>query len=332
MNYVFDIGNIVVLYLISRKIFQKFSLIPVIIYAILPWNGYLLAANSFYIFILFLLFLIFYGFLLTASKFFFGALLIICSTIVVLYSSFLLLLLIPLLFISIVILRIIPLNKFKLIFLITIISLLPLIYLIYKNGPIFQNIASSEISIFSDPGLLNMVNSYQGAANKANLRLEAKISENKYLVFTEYVLLKFTKHLVPSSYFTPQEKLLNFSFAPPLYFGFIIPFYVGLYQIFKPSNFRKLLFLSMMLTIPSVLAKPMVDLNRLLIFMPIVILLTAFGLIHLLQQKKRLYKVIFSIVIILVAFQAVVTISDVGAREKLRFSRYHSDKFEVGRQ
>lgn len=326
-------GNIIILWLISRRIFaNRFSIVPAVIYAISPWSGYLVVANSFYIYLLFLLLLIFYGLMVINSKKFLAPVLIISGTTLILYSSFLMFFIIPLLILVIIFFKLISFNKLKLALSLIAILLLPVFIYMNGNRLTFQNILQSEITTFSDPGLLNMVNSYQGAARQANLGILARISENKYIFSTELLLLKFAKHFTPSTYFTSQEKLLNFSFTPPIYLGFLVPFIFGFYQIFKVPHLRKGLILSILLTIPSVLSKPMIDLNRLFIFMPVIVLVVAFGLIFLFTQKKKIYMVILSITIFIIIFQALVTISDIQLREKARFERYFENKSEIGRQ
>lgn len=326
-------GNIILLWLISKRIFAGFYLIPPIIYAISPWGSYLVVAGSFYIYLSFLLLLACYSILLIRSgRRFVGSILLVGAMLAAMYSSLLLFLVLPVVFILLVVFKITPFINSKL--LISLIILLsPLLFLIYGNKLGFKNIINNEIKIFEDPGLLNMVNSYQGNANQQGFGQLARLSENRYIFFSEYILLKFTKQFVPSTIFTPQEKLLNFSFSPPIYLGFLIPFAFGLYQILKFSNFKKLLFLSTLLVIPSILAKPMVDLNRLFILMPVLILITAYGLILFLKQRQNKILFIFlAISIFLVAFQLLVTLSDIRVREKDRFIKYYGQNYELGKQ
>lgn len=331
--FLLEAVNLILIWLISKQLFNKFSLLPVLIYGLIPWGSYLLAAGSFYIYLLFLLLDITYGLLLINSKRLLAPFLVIGGIVLGIYSSLLLLLILPIILTLAVILKVIPFNNIKKVFLVSVIFAVPLLILIYNNQPALKNILNNEVKIFSDPGLLNMVNSYQGEASQANLGKFAKISENRYVFFTEYIFLKYLKQLVPSTYFTQQEKLLNFSFSPPIYFGFLIPFAFGLYRILKSSSLRKALFLSTLLVIPSVLAKSMVDLNRLFIFMPVIILVSTFGLILLFEQKKKKKIAIFlAITIFLIILQALVTISDIQLREKDRYIKYFGQNYEIGKQ
>lgn len=329
-----DAGNIILLWLISRRIFTgRFSLIPSIIYAVSPWSSYLVVAGSFYIYLSFLLLLSFYSLLIISSgRRFLGSILLVGATVAAMYSSFLLFLVLPVICISLVIFKITPFISAKFLILL-IILLFPFLFLIYGNRLGFTNIMNNEIKIFEDPGLVNMVNNFQGAAKQQGYGQMAKLSENKYLFFSEYILLKVTKQFVPSTFFTPQEKLLNFSFSPPIYLGFFIPFVFGLWSCLKISRLRKALLLSTLLVVPSVVSKSMVDLNRLLIFMPVIILVTTFGLILLYEQRnKKKIAIFLFITIFLVILQIVVTISDIQVREKDRYIKYYGQNFEIGKQ
>lgn len=326
--------NLFLLWLISRQLFRNsFSFIPPVIYAISPWNSYLVNAGSFYVYLSFLLLLAFYGLLLIKSdRRFLGSLLFVVAVTAAMYSSFLLLLVLPVICMFLIFFKITPFISTK--FLILLVTLLfPLLFLVYGNGLGFKNIMNNEIKIFEDPGLLNMVNSFQGAAKQHGFSQLAKLSENKYVFFSEYTLLKVIKQFIPSSVFTPQEKLLNFSFTPPMFFGFLIPFVFGLWSCLKISGLRKMLFLSTLLVIPSVLSKTIVDLNRLFIFMPVIILVTAFGLILLYEQRnKKKLAVFLSITIFLVILQIVITVSDIQVREKDRYIKYFGQNYEIGKQ
>lgn len=332
--FLLDAVNLILLWLISKLIFKnKFSITAPLIYAIIPWSSYLVSAGSFYIYLLLILLITVYGLLKTGSNKKLGYPLLIGGIIIGIYSSALLLILLPLLLFLLSILKLISIKDLKPLVAILFLSTVPLLFLIYSNMLGFKNIINNEIKIFEDPGLLNMVNSFQGAANQQGFGQLAKLSENKYLFFSEYILLKVTKQFVPSAIFTPQEKLLNFSFSPPIYLGFLIPFVFGFCQMLKTSRLRKALFLSTLLIIPSVLAKSIVDLNRLFILMPVIVLVITFGLVLLYEQRnKKKIAIFLAITILLVIFQIIVTISDIQIREKDRFIRYYGQNYEIGKQ
>lgn len=333
MLFLLDTGNIILLWLISKRIFAGFYFIPPIIYAISPWSIYSTVAGSFYVYLSLLILISFYGLILIQSgRRLLGSILFMGAALTAVYSSLLMFLVLPTIFLLLIIFKIDSHINSKFLVLL-IVLLLSLLFLFYGNKAGFRNIISNEIKIFDDPGLLNTVNSYQGAAKEAGFGSLARISENRYIFFTEFVFLKYIKQFTPSTFFTSQEKLLNFSFSPPIYLGFLIPFTFGLFQILKSSSLRKVLFLSTLLVIPSVLAKSIVDLNRLFIFMPILILITAYGLILFLKQRKNKAVFIFlTISIFLVAFQLLVTLFDIQLREKDRFIKYYGTNFELGKQ
>jgi hypothetical protein len=156
----------------------------------------------------------------------------------------------------------------------------------------------------------------------------ARVSENKYLFSAEDLLLKYTEQLAPATSFTSQAKLLEFSFSSPIFLGFLIPFFYGIYLLLKSSEARKIIFISTLLVIPSVLSQEDVNLNRLVIFMPAVIFIVAYGIIKLTEQRKTkiIYILIFSIMVIL---QLFITASDIKIREKARFIEYYGQNYEV---
>src|SRR5581483_4919479 len=128
------------------------------------------------------------------------------------------------------------------------------------------------------------------------------------------------------TYFTPQEKLLNFSFSPPIYFGLMIPFLFGLYKLIKNvKSYQIILLTSLTLIIPSLLAKDLVNLDRLILIMPSIIFLISYGLVSIFQQKSLKSKIALWIVIILVVVQVLVSLTDISTREYLRFQRYFGE-------
>lgn len=333
--FLLGIGGLTLIWLISRQIFKNhYSLIPPIIYAISPWGSYSVVAASFYIYLSFLLLLIFYGLLLIKSgKTLWGSILAVVASGISMYSSFILLLLLPIIFVLLIVFKIIPFNSLKFPLMASILLALPLFSLIYNNQSGFKDISSNEIKMLSDQGLLNSVNSYQGAAKQAGFGKLAKISENKYVFTAEYIFLKYIKQLVPTTYFTQQERLLNFSFSSPIYLGFLIPFLYGLYKILQSSILRKTLLLSTLIVIPSILSKQIVDLNRLIIFAPVIILVISYGLMKLDENRNKV-SFFLILALILVIFQFLVTLSDIQLREKARFTKYYEfeQNYEIGKQ
>lgn len=336
LGYLFGFVDMVFYYVIGRKLFaSNNAFIPALIFGISPWTAYLLAAGSVYPFVVCLILLIGYGFLLLdSSKQIFGKILIIIGSVIAFYSSLYMIIVLPLFFIGIVLFKIIPLSRIALIILPISILLLPLAFLIILNFGGAKNIFNQQVTIFYDPGVIQSINVFQGQAQKSGMGQISRIAENRYEHLLRYSILKIMGNLVPAVYFTPQEKLLGFSFSPPIYLGFIIPFLYGLYQILCSRVLRKYFVVSLILIIPSVMAQQQVDLNRLFIIIPTIVLTISYGLIVLYHKRRqKLFGVILYSVLSLIIFQMVVTVFDITTREHQRYLKYYSiTNVEIGRQ
>lgn len=331
--FILDGINLTLLWLIGRQIFKsKFSVIPPIIYAIVPWSSYLVVANSFYIYLTFTLMITVYGLLILGSWRKLGSVLLIIGVLLSIYSS--LLLLIMMLFILLLVaFRLITIKNMKALFVIIFFLATPLFFLMFTNQSAVENIFSNEIGILSDPGLINSVNSYQGAARSVGFGDLARVSENKYIFIAEYILQKYIKSFIPTTYFTSSEKLLSFSFSPPIYLGFLIPFMCGLYLVLQSSIFlRRCFLLTTILVIPSMLSKSIVDLNRMIIFSPVVIFVITYGITSLAKQRKKISNFFLIMTLFLVILQLLVTLSDIRLKEKERFQRYFKQDYQIGKQ
>lgn len=335
--FILDAVNLILLWLISKLIFKNnFSTIPPLIYAIIPWSSYLVAAGSFYIYLLFILLITVYGLLNIELNNKLGSILLIGGIIGGIYSSSLLLLILPVILCLLIIFKLISIKYLKSSLAILCLLLSPLLFSVYTNQAGFKNILRNEIKIFSDPGLINTVNSYQGAAKEEGFGILARISENRYIFSSEYILLKYIRSLTPTTFFTSWEKLLGFSYSPPIYLGFLTPFLIGLYQTIKSPIFRKAFLLATLLVIPSILSKPVVDLNRMILFAPVVIFVITYGIITLYENQKNKSNIIASfflmLTLFLVTFQILVTFSDIRIREKERYYRYYKQNYELEKQ
>ena len=332
---ILGLGNLIFLWLISKRFFKGYAaLIVPAIYAISPWSSYLTAAGSFYVFLLFLLMVFTYSLILIRDgSSALGAILFLASSLTAVYSSVFFLILIPLYVALVILFKIIPTKNIKKLVVIFAFLIIPIIFLILKNATSFKNVVQNEITVFKDPGLVNTANQFQGEAEKSGLKILARLSENKYLFYSETLLLKYTDQLVPVTFFTPQYKLLNFSFTPPIFLGFLIPFLYGFFLSAINPNTRKFLYMSTLFVVPSVLAKNIISLDRLVLFLPVVIFIIVWGLIHMFELKKRkLIKCLLALSFVLVIFQLLVTMSDIKTREKLRFESYYGNKYEITEQ
>jgi hypothetical protein len=328
----FPILSVALIYLISKKIFKGFwVMIPPLIFLISPWGWYLALSHSFYVFLFFLTLVVIYGVILVKSgRPLGGNILIAVAGLITMYSSTLFFILIPLSITVLIILKIVNYKQLIISILFIGMATLPLLLLVSKNKSEFQNNLRRETMSFSDPSVVNTANRYQGNAAEAGFKNLARISENKYIFYVESVTLKYVTLINPVAFFTPEYRLLGFSFSPPILLGFIIPFGYGLYKLLQKPESRKILFISTLLVIPSITANIQVPLNRLILFSPVIIFVITSGLIGFINLKgNKTAKFFLITTIILILLQTVVIFSDLRFREKDRFERYFGNNYEI---
>lgn len=319
------------IWLIARNVLKKGeALVPPLIFLFSPWIWYLALADSFYIFLLFLTLLIAYGITLIKKGKPYGSTLVILASLTAIYSSVIGLILIPITIIILLLSGMLNLNNFKTSIIFLILLTLPLFVLIDKNLAGFKSSFERDIKIFSDPGLLNSVNRYQGAAGQVGLRNLSRVSENKYLFYSEYLVFKYISQLTPDAFFSPQYKLLGFSFSPPVLLGFVIPFFYGLHLLLKKSQTRKIILVSTLLVIPSVFAKDVVSLNRLILIFPTVVFVISFGLTYMYKfRSSKVVRIFMTLFLFLIVFQAIIMINDIRFREMRRFNLYFGKEYTL---
>lgn len=307
--------NVLLIWLISKRLFNSpYTLLPPLIYGTSPWFSYLAITGSFYIYLLTMILILINGLLSSrdGDKKLAQATIII-SSVLIIYSSFYGLLVLT-------VLAWLKINQSYL-FLILLLSA-PLMIMAVKNPEGLQNITSQQVSIFTDPGLRNSYTTLIGENNQSGYSKLSKISENRFIYIAKYTLNKTVKQLMPGVYFTPQERLLNFSFSPPLYLAFLIPFLTGLYQIALDKNRRKYLFISLLLIIPSLLSSKIVDINRLHLFSPVIIFIIVFGITVISKIKTPVRVLLTSLIIFLLLVQLGYILYDMSKRERPRHDRY----------
>lgn len=343
-----QIANLLLLWTISKNILEGFySLLPSFLLSISPWTIYLASANSFYIYLLFFILVMIYGLILIAkSKPTLGTICFLIGFALSIYSSYLMLLTIPIFIVSFMLLKVVPANKIIRPLIFASISLLPLLFISLTHLSSIKNISRGEIGAFTDPGLLNSINYQRGSAEEDGFGILAKVADNKYVNYSEFVLLKSIKNLAPSSYFTSQEKLLGFSYSPPIYLGFVIPFFYGIFVLLDPkaikifpklkklpqSVFLKILLLSCIFLLPVILSKQIVDLNRLVLLSPIIFTVTSIGFIAILKQKKRYSPYLILFFLSLIIFQMGVTFKDIQTKESTRVIKYYGQSYKISGQ
>ncbi len=315
---------------------EKYNFYPPLVFAFSPWFSYLAVVQSFYIYLLLLILLSILGIALLKTKYFqFGLGIFLFSIIALVYSSPLLLITLPFLVIVLIYLKLIPTKHLKKIILILTLSLIPLMILIIKPDSPASGIFKNQIRIFSNPGLLAQSNRLQGDSKKAGYVFLARLAENKYLYLTKYSTFKVLKNLNPLTFFSIKEKLLDFSFTPTIFLGFLIPFFYGLYLVIKNPKWRGYLLFVPILAIPAFLSDKIVDLNRLILDGPFIIFIISLGLVHIkLNSKHLFYKVMLFTCIGLVLLQLIFTIWDIYTKEDLRYQKNFTIKTfdELGRQ
>lgn len=185
----------------------------------------------------------------------------------------------------------------------------------------------NQITIFSDVGLINAVNSFRGETNLTIFASVGKVIENRYIYLSEHLLFNILKQFTPATYFTNQARLLDFSFAPPIYLGFIIPFLFGLMKLIKSftkNDIPKAAFV-FILMLPSILSNTSPDLSRLIIVSPIIFLIISSGLFtFILNYKKSVFRFLLFLTLFLVVLQLSITISDIATREPVRLQNLNT--------
>ncbi len=324
--FLFPVLIPLVIHQLAGHFFRGFArLLPVAVFIMSPWFWYLYDAQSLYVVILFLTLVATEGIILIPKgRLGLGSIYFILASLMLTYFSSLFLLLIPAFVLVLLMAKITRFDDIKFSVIVLTVLLIPLIFLISQNRSILKYKYDNEISLFRDPGLVNSVNRYQGAAQEEGLRYLSKLSQNKYLFYAEYSALKYVSQLIPVTFFAPQYKFLGFSFSPPIFVGFIIPFSYGLYKLLQTTKARKYLFLSTLLVIPSVLGHDMVSINRLVLFLPVLVIIITYGLTHLHKKGARVF---LGLTIILVLFQLLVTILDIKDREPVRSKTYFGKRY-----
>lgn len=196
-------------------------------------------------------------------------------------------------------------------------------------GGIFFLYRYNQITIFSNIGLINAVNSFRGETSQTIFAPIGKFIENRYIYFSEHLLFNILKQFTPATYFTNQVRLLGFSNAPPIYLGFLIPFLFGLLRLLRsiPRNRILEIITGIFLIFPSILAKDSPDLSRLVLISPIIFFVISIGLYKLiLNYKKKVFRFLLFVTVFMVVLQFMVVISDIAAREPVRLQMFLNQK------
>lgn len=324
-------ANIFLLWKLAARIFPGYlKFVPALIYVSSFWVGFLTASDSAYIlFLSFFLLILESIYLLKSGNRKFGIPLFLVSCLFIFYTTFIcsLVLILALMFS----LPVSP-GLFKIIrptISLLIVFLIPLLLITLFNMNSLKSSFHSDFTITSDIGIINYINDLRGQAKTKSEIFLNRLTENKYIYISRYILYKSLNNLSPANFFTAQEKMLSVSFIPPLLFGFLIPFLFGLYSVLKNKTVLKYLALSLLLTLPAVFSENEADLNRLILFLPIMLFIITSGIEVLLKK----FKPIFAIFIVALLAQYIVMMFDFNLREPLRIAPLlESNSFSLGKQ
>lgn len=327
----FGFCNLILLILIGKILWKDYtSYLPGFLYTISPWSVYLEVFGSTYIYLLMWVLLGLYGVIrFSHKKDKLGLLCIFVACIALLYSSLLtwaialtfLILLFKLskLFSS-------PLQYFVVI---GFFLILPPWGVITHNFNGVRNIFTHEFTIFADPGLINTVNKFQGESRQLGFGVASRIFENKYQYSLKHGLLNILEQFAPATYFTPQEKLLGFSFNPPIFLGWIIPFFYGVYTFLKQIRRESIWLFGIALLLPSMMSQYSPDLQKLVLFSPLVFLVISRGLADLSKSTTEFkYTLLWTLVVVLIVVQIGVSLFDTSLREQMRLKVYFPEQSE----
>lgn len=178
---------------------------------------------------------------------------------------------------------------------------------------------TNQVSLYQDQGTINGLNQLRGESAKNNLSFEGRLIENKFSYLGLHFLFNFLSQFSPAVYFTPEYKILGFSFSPPILLGFLITTLIGLISLRRSQ--KNLLFAGLIfsvLTFPSVLSKNSPDLERLIITIPLISLLSGFGFSKIPVFWPKCEKSIKLIFFVLLIFQYAIILLDIFLKEPIR--------------
>lgn len=193
---------------------------------------------------------------------------------------------------------------------------------------IFINLKnSSSTLIYNNQAVLNSINTNRGTMNHVAQGFLGLILENKITYFGRLSVFNFVDHFSPVYYFTPQNKMLGFSFTPPILIGFLIPMFFGFSEfILLIKKHKALIAILGASFIPSILSVSSPDLNKAILILPFLCVITSFGIDNLINTKKFFSRPILFLTLFLVIFQCFTIFYDINTREQVRFLKYHNVK------
>jgi hypothetical protein len=315
----FGFINLFLVWLIAKNIFdRKTAFITYLVYGISPWFAYMEYSASSNIIILSLLLLFIYGLVLSKQLKFRGCILSIASFVTLLYFSFLSWLIFPFLVWGLFKYVLTNFAQKKKVLAVIFLLLLPLLILSLKNRVGLISTIKNQVTVFSDIGLINTVNVFQGENRGFKPQLLARLTENRYSYLGIHFIYSGLTTINPINYFAPQYKMLGFSFSPALLLGLIIPFFFGISKLIKYLRSEIHLIPLLFLLLPAFTSRANPDFSRMLIVAPLFVLTVALGLKHLLSVKNKTNIFFFYSTVVLAITQFALIFIDILVREPWR--------------
>lgn len=301
-----SIGSGLLLYSIGKKRSVFTGIVATGIYCFSPWYIYIDISQSIYSLGLFAVLLSIYGYI--ERKNLQGYKYLVAGGVLVSYTF-------VFGFIYHLILMVISFRKERGRLLSGIIPLVPLIFLSLYNLEGLKNILRIEFSIFNDIGIINAVNTFQGNLYEAGWGGLGKLILNKFsyyfLLLSDSILRIFS----PVTYFTAERKMFGFSNLAPLSFILLVPFLFGLKHILLSQTKKSYVWVVgfFALIISVFFSAKSMQLEKLVLISPFIILLISYGLNDL---KKN--KTIILVITLLFVLSVLLNVFDFVSYENMR--------------
>lgn len=195
------------------------------------------------------------------------------------------------------------------------IPLVPLVVLAFYNFEGLKNVLRIELSIFSDIGIINAVNTFQGNLYESGWGSFGKLVLNKFSYYFLLLSDSILRIISPVTYFTAERRMFGFSNLAPLSFILLIPLLFELKNILTNFTKTKLVWIGVFLTliIHAVFSVKGIQLEKLILISPFIILLISFSLNDLKKNKK-----LFAFVTLLFVATLFINLFDLVSYENMR--------------
>ncbi|PJE67324.1 hypothetical protein COU95_03025, partial [Candidatus Shapirobacteria bacterium CG10_big_fil_rev_8_21_14_0_10_40_9] len=166
-----------------------------------------------------------------------------------------------------------------------------------------------DLSLFSEPSIPTSINLMRGESLKAGSPLMGRIFYNK-LFYLEKLISNFLVHFNPRFYFSsgdgnPLHGLTNFG---PILFAFLPVTLASIWVMFKKKK-DILIFLAVWFflgIIPSVLVLPSPDQEKTIFVLPVLAIITSFGLVRMKRSLLIIFLTILTFNFSFVSYDALI--------------------------